>query len=137
MNAAARRLVWGRAGQRCEYCRLHQNDEPYFRFHIEHIVAHQHRGSDDLTNLALACHHCNQRKGTNLSGIDAQTGKVVRLFHPRLQQWVRHFRMAGFRIVGRTQCGRVTVALLDMNARDRIELRKAGTDVDSADDQLD
>jgi hypothetical protein len=123
MDVATRKLVWERAGQRCEYCQLRQDDEPFHRFHIEHIVAQQHRGVDDPNNLALACHHDNHHKGPNLSGIDPHTGGVIRLFHPRRQRWSRHFRFDGPIIVGRTPCGRATVAVLAMNAPDRVALR--------------
>jgi hypothetical protein len=123
MDALTRELVWSRAGHRCEYCRIHQEDEPFYRLHVEHIVAQQHGGPDSPDNLALACHHDNERKGPNLSGIDPATGKVVRLFHPRRQRWSRHFRFAGPVIVGRTQCGRATVEVLALNAPDRVELR--------------
>ncbi len=123
MDASTRELVWSRAGHRCEYCRIHQEDEPFFRLHVEHIVAKQHGGPDDPDNLALACHHDNEHKGPNLSGIDPETGKVVHLFHPRRQRWSRHFRFEGPNIVGRTQCGRTTVAVLALNAQDRLELR--------------
>ena len=51
MDAQTRELVWRRAGQRCEYCRIHQDDEPFYRFHVEHVVAKQHAGSDDPDNL--------------------------------------------------------------------------------------
>jgi len=125
MNSANRRLVWQRANSQCEYCRLNQQDEPYFRFHIEHIISRQHGGDNNPQYLALACHYCNQRKGTNLAAIDPKSDKVVRLFHPRTQHWQQHFRRLGARIVGRTPCGRATVSLLDMNARDRVLLRKA------------
>jgi HNH endonuclease len=101
-----------------------RTDEPFFRFHVEHIIAEQHGRRDHPDNLALACHHCNHHKGTNLSGIDRRTGNVVRLFHPRRQKWQRHFRLLGTRVIGRTQCGRATVTLLEMNRRDRVELRK-------------
>jgi hypothetical protein len=47
----------------------------------------------------------------------------VRLFHPRRQRWSRHFLFDGPVIVGRTQCGRATVAILVLNAPDRVELR--------------
>jgi hypothetical protein len=124
MDAATRRLVRNRAGQRCEYCHLHQDHEPFFRFHVEHVVAKQHKGRDRSNNLALACHHCNEHKGPNLSGIDPRTRKVVRLYHPRRQRWDRHFRFVGARLVGRTPCGRATVAVLAMNSRDRVELRE-------------
>lgn len=123
MNAALRRRVVHRARNRCEYCRLHQDYEPYYRFHLEHIIARQHGGSDAVNNLAFACHHCNEHKGPNLSSVDPRTGLIVRLFHPRQQKWPRHFRRNGARIIGRTQCGRATVAILKMNMRDRMNLR--------------
>ncbi|HEY3245724.1 MAG TPA: HNH endonuclease [Phycisphaerae bacterium] len=123
MDSGTRQLVRDRAGHRCEYCRLHQGHEPFYRFHIEHIIAKMHGGSDDPNNLALACHRCNERKGTNLSGRDSQSLKIVRLFDPRRQSWSRHFRFEGPRIVGATQAGRATVAALAMNSADRVELR--------------
>ncbi len=124
MRSATRRWVRERAQERCEYCRFHQSDEPFYRFHIEHIVAEVHGGTDDVENLALACHHCNQRKGTNLSGVDPASGRVVRLFDPRRQVWSRHFRFNGPIVAGRSQVGRATIAVLAMNAPDRIELRR-------------
>jgi len=54
MDEAARKLVRLRAGDRCEYC-LHRQEDAETTHHIEHIVAKQHLGSDDLSNLALAC----------------------------------------------------------------------------------
>ena len=66
MDASTRKLVRDRAGDRCQYCRIHQDDEPFFPLHVEHIVAKQHRGSDDPQNLALSCHHDNDHKGPNL-----------------------------------------------------------------------
>ena len=39
MDVATRRLVQARAGHRCEYCRIHEEDDPYFTFHIEHILS--------------------------------------------------------------------------------------------------
>jgi len=38
-----------------EYCRLRQEHEEESPFHVEHIVAQQHGGTDDGENLALAC----------------------------------------------------------------------------------
>jgi 5-methylcytosine-specific restriction endonuclease McrA len=100
MDAATRAAVWHRADSRCEYCRLHQADDPLFTFHIEHIIARQHGGTDDPDNLALSCHACNLFKGPNLSGIDPLTGRLVALFHPRRHRWARHFRWDGPRVVG-------------------------------------
>ncbi len=123
MDSVTRQLVRGRASDRCEYCRFQQEHDLFYRFHVEHIVAKVHGGTDDPGNLALACHRCNEKKGTNLSGRDTQSGNIVRLFDPRRQRWSRHFRLEGPRIIGRTQTGRATVAVLDMNASDRVELR--------------
>jgi hypothetical protein len=75
--------------------------------------------------LALACVDCNLHKGSNLTGIDAETGTVVELFNPRTQRWSDHFRWVGILIVGNTDVGRTTVRVLDMNREDRVELREA------------
>jgi hypothetical protein len=131
MNEATRDLVRRRAGYRCEYCRIHQDDDPLWPFHIEHIIARQHRRSDHLDGLALACHECNLRKGPNLGGIDPETDKKVWLFNPRAQKWKRHFQWRGPVLLGRTACGRATIAVLGINLPDNVALRamliKAGT----------
>ena len=120
---ALRRQVRERASQRCEYCQLPDILPALVPFHLEHIVARQHGGSDDYENLAWACHRCNERKGTNLSGVDPDTGQVVRLFHPRTNQWERHFALDGMRVAGLSPAGRATVWLLEMNAERRLALR--------------
>jgi 5-methylcytosine-specific restriction endonuclease McrA len=58
MDERLRQTVRERADHRCEYCCLPQNAEPFFAYHVEHIVARQHGGRDDSENLALACYHC-------------------------------------------------------------------------------
>jgi len=122
MDATTRDLVRQRAGERCEYCRLHQESSG-LKHHIEHITAKQHGGSDDADNLALACHRCNLHKGPNLTGIDPQTGKVAHLFHPRRDRWSDHFIFEGTRIIGISAVGRTTVEVLNMNDARRLELR--------------
>jgi hypothetical protein len=77
MDALTRDLVWSRGHYRCEYCLIHQDDEPFYRLHVEYVIAKQDGGSDDPDNLALACYHDNEHKGPNISGIDPQTRKVV------------------------------------------------------------
>jgi 5-methylcytosine-specific restriction endonuclease McrA len=67
MDAALRKFVRERANGRCEYCMLPQEAVPYFTFHVEHIRARQHQGSDEPSNLALACPDCNAKKGPNRS----------------------------------------------------------------------
>jgi hypothetical protein len=92
-------------------------------FHVEHILAKQHGGSDTPDNRCWSCHRCNLYKGPNLSGRDPLTGKVVRLFDPRRQLWKRHFEWHGAVLAGRTQIGRATIAVLNINDPQRLELR--------------
>jgi hypothetical protein len=122
INAALRRRVRKRAGNRCEYCRCHQDELPFVTFHVEHIIARQHGGSDSALNLCLACHWCNFHKGTNIATrVDAQ---LVPLFHPRQHLWNEHFATEGDTVIGLTAIGRGTVRLLDMNSDERRELRR-------------
>ncbi len=123
MDAAIKRSVRDRARHRCEYCGLPQAAQPYVTFHIEHVLPRKHGGSDDPSNLALACERCNAFKGTDLSGIDPDTGQVERLFDPRTQVWADHFELRGALILGRTSTGRATVAVLRMNEDRRVLLR--------------
>ena len=122
MDSATRDLVHRRAGKQCEYCGLHQ-EYCELRHHVEHIIARQHGGSEDDENLALACHRCNLHKGPNLTGIDPETGRVTRLFHPRRDRWPEHFAYEGVRITGRSSVGRATVQVLNLNDPRRLELR--------------
>lgn len=122
-SAELRNLVRTRAGGRCEYCGLRQDEDPFFRFHIEHVIARQHGGPTTADNLALACHHCNLHKGPNLSGIDPENGAMVALFNPRVQRWEEHFALRGTLVVGLTEIGRATVEVLVMNAPARRDLR--------------
>ena len=123
MNKTTRQMVWERAQGRCEYCLLQQTHEPLVPLQVEHIVARQHQGGDDLVNLALACLLCNSHKGTNLTGLDPDSGNITRLFHPRQDSWQDHFRRDGAFIIGCTAIRRTTVWLLQMNFVERLELR--------------
>jgi hypothetical protein len=123
MDAPTRRLVRQRAQDRCEYCRLPQAAQPFVTFHVEHIRAKVHGGSDDPENLCVACERCNAFKGTNLSGVDPETGNVERLFDPRHQAWPEHFELRGALILGLTATGRTTVSVLMMNEGRRVQLR--------------
>ena len=124
MDQTLQRKVWRRAGAACEYCRLPQHADP-LPFQIDHVLAQQHGGLTVSENLALACLFCNKHKGPNIAGIDPQSGKMVRLFHPRRDKWSRHFRWEDCRLVGRTATGRATIHVLAINHPDNIELRKA------------
>lgn len=123
MEITLRDFLRQRAGNRCEYCLIHQDDDPYFRFHVEHILPFKHDGDDGVENLALSCRHCNLYKGPNIAGIDPDGGKLTSLFNPRQHDWSVHFAFQGAIIVGLSNIGRTTVQVLAMNDSDRIDLR--------------
>ena len=124
MKESTKARVRERAGHRCEYCLLHQDDSP-LALHIEHVIPKKHGGSDDVDNLALACIDCNLHKGPNLTGIDPETKGVTQLFHPRRHRWNEHFEWAGIYIAGKTAVGRTTVVVLNMNSHDQLALRSS------------
>jgi hypothetical protein len=125
MDPATRRLVWQRAGNCCEYCRVTQEHEPFASFHVEHVIARQHGGSDDPANLCLACTSYNLHKGPNIAGIDPETGSLVPLFHPREQVWEHHFDWHRTFLRGKTHVGRGSIAVLGINLPENVELREA------------
>ncbi|MCA9114972.1 MAG: HNH endonuclease [Planctomycetaceae bacterium] len=125
MDGDTREAVAERAGRRCEYCLLKEDDDVDF-FHVEHVIARKHGGSDDPSNLAFACQYCNLHKGPNLSGIDPEGDPqtAVRLFNPRVDTWGEHFYFDGPSILGASPVGRATVACLNMNSDQRQTIRR-------------
>ena len=123
MDETLRQLVRSRAALRCEYCHLpeHMTEAP---FQIDHIIAIKHRGPTRSENLAWSCFYCNSFKGPNLSGWDDVDKCVTRLFHPRTDEWERHFLWHGARLVGRTAIGRVTIEVLAINDPEAVEFRR-------------
>jgi len=110
-------LVALRARHRCEYC--HAPESVFnFPFEIEHIIPLAVGGADDETNLALACRSCNIYKGSSLDGVDRLSGESVPLFHPREQEWEKHFQveLETGEILALTPMARVTVHRLRMNS---------------------
>lgn len=123
MGESLKNLVRARARGRCEYCGM---PAAFSRipFQFDHIVAEQHGGRTELSNLAFSCLPCNKRKGPNLSGLDAKSGRVAPLFHPRRNKWRRHFRWNGPILVGRTAIGRATIQALGINLPFYVEVRR-------------
>jgi hypothetical protein len=121
--AALRVLVQQRARGRCEYCLLHEDDawDPH---EPDHIVAVKHRGRTLDENLAWTCALCNGHKGSDIASIDPLNDRIVRLFNPRLDNWLLHFRLDRGRILPRTAVGRVTEFLLQLNRVDRVRVRR-------------
>jgi hypothetical protein len=124
MDAATREFVLRRANGRCEYCRLPADAAPYLTFHVGHIRARQHHGSDETSNLAFACPECNAKKGPNVATVSPETGQLVELFNPRTQRWDDHFVMIGAEMVGTSEIRLATVVLLDMNNEERLIVRE-------------
>jgi hypothetical protein len=122
MDEALVQLVWERAGNRCEYCHLHQ-DHSRLTFEIDHIIAKKHRGATVAGNLALTCFYCNSFKGPNIAGRDPKTRKIIPLFNPRRHKWDRHFRWNGPVLMGRTAIGRTTIAVLNINEPEAVAIR--------------
>ena len=113
-----------RARGLCAYCLIHQEDA-HFTFQIDHIISRKHRGATASSNLALSCLRCNVAKGTDVGAFVGHPRMFVRLFHPREHTWAEHFRLVGARIDPLTKIGGATVSLLDLNASDRLLLRRA------------
>ncbi|MGE0128880.1 MAG: HNH endonuclease [Blastocatellales bacterium] len=113
------------ARQRCGYC-LAQQRYTLHVLEIEHIIAKAKGGSDDESNLWLACRLCNNGKGVQTHARDPLTGRRVKLFNPRTQSWRRHFNWSenGIEIIGRTAIGRATVTALNLNNEIALVVRR-------------
>lgn len=109
-----RRLVLRRAAGRCEYCQLSQQGQEA-TFHLDHVLPVAADGQTSAENLALACVSCSLRKAARQTAKDPDTGREVSLFNPRQERWQVHFRWEGAFVVGRTEVGRATIAVLDLN----------------------
>src|SRR5574340_672653 len=119
ISESLRRIIYERAGGRCEYCLIHDEDV-YMPHEIDHIYAEKHGGETSEANLCLSCAICNRHKGSDLASLDPETGKVTPLYHPRLDRWEEHFQFDGASIEGRTPIGRATVRLLRFNTPERL-----------------
>jgi hypothetical protein len=121
VGAELRRLVMARAERLCEYCLIHEEDT-FFGCEIDHIVSEKHGGATREDNLAYACLFCNRNKGSDIASLESETGRLVRLFNPRLDRWGDHFKLAedGIVIIPRSAIGEATVRLLRFNYSDRL-----------------
>jgi hypothetical protein len=109
---------------RCAYC---HSPESLLGIPLEadHIIATAHGGKTVIANLCLCCRTCNSHKWQITTARDAATGRRVKLFHPRRQQWREHFQWSaeGTRILGLTATGRATIEALQMNNDLIVKLR--------------
>jgi hypothetical protein len=121
-TAEVRRQVIQRAGNRCEYCHIHQDDSAS-RHQVDHVIAEKHGGKTTLENLALSCLPCNRRKSSDIGALDPESGLFVRLFDPRHQIWSGHFHFVSTSIMGLTPEARATVEFLQLNSPERLQER--------------
>ena len=93
ISVEIRREVIERSGNCCEYCRVSQEDQ-FFTFEIDHIIAEKHGGASTSENLCLSCPDCNAYKGSDIASVDWDLDEVITpLFHPRKQDWAMHFKL--------------------------------------------
>ncbi len=86
ISVALRQAVRERAANRCEYCRIHEDDTE-FGCEVDHVLSEKHLGRTTLDNLALACFFCNRSKGSDLGSVlSADDPTLIRFFNPRRNQ---------------------------------------------------
>jgi HNH endonuclease len=112
-----------RAQNRCEYCRVHQDDF-FFPFEIDHIISLRHDGLTTIANLALSCSTCNRFKAADIGTYLDGNKRFIRLFNPRIDNWFKHFEVNNGEIIALNSIARATIKLLDLNNPDRIILRQ-------------
>jgi hypothetical protein len=116
--AVLRRLVIARAGRRCEYGLIHE-DDTYFGCEVDHVVSEKHGGPTVVENIAYACLVCTRYKGSDLGSILVPSGDLIRFFHPRLDAWSDHFTSEGAIIKPRSAIGQVTERIFRFNLASR------------------
>jgi 5-methylcytosine-specific restriction endonuclease McrA len=111
------------AKNRCGYCLLPQSLNTSL-LEIEHLLPTAKGGTDEEENLWLACRLCNGYKATQTEFFHSETNQFILLFNPRTQNWDDHFDWNDEYIVGKTNCGRVTVQALKLNNEIILPIRK-------------
>ena len=124
--AKMRRAVRLRAGNRCEYCGIHEDDTE-FGCEVDHILSEKHLGKTELDNLALACFFCNRNKGSDIGSVrSAGDPEFIHFFNPRVDSWAEHFEFDALtRIVPKTDTGLVTARIFGFNTENRLLERQA------------
>src|SRR6516164_1930088 len=123
MPKSRRDQIRERAGNVCEYCGLPQSCKT-LPHEIDHIRAKKHHGPTTLENTCWCCAYSNSSKGSNASGYDKESGKLVRLFNPRRDRRKDHFAWRGPRLIGKTPIARATIDVLNINDPTRVEHRR-------------
>jgi hypothetical protein len=120
-----KQLVRLRAQGCCEYCLSQETYSPD-TFSIEHITPFIINRDSTSNNLALACQTCNNHKYNKTHAPDPTAkGEVVPIFHPRKDEWHRHFLWNDdySLIIGITPTGCATIDALHLNREGVVNLR--------------
>lgn len=119
-------FVKERAKGCCEYC-LALSAFAFHPFVMEHITPLIAGGTSEVNNLAFACQHCNNCKHSKTSFLDPLSKEVVRLYHPRNDNWTDHFQWSSDFLIltGKSDIGRATIECLNMNRQEAVNLRGA------------
>lgn len=123
ISGKIRKVIAKRADYKCEYCLMHE-DDMFFSFEIDHIIAKKHGGDDNKDNLAYCCPHCNQNKGSDIATFINDYEEIIPLFHPRKQEWQDHFTLVEGEIIALSKIGEATIKLLKMNHPDILIIRR-------------
>ena len=108
-----------RAQFRCEYCHRLEEDS-FIKYQIDHIISRKHGGSTTLENLAYCCPICNNNKGSDIATVLQNEDVLIRLFHPRKQNWLEHFEVSEGLFIAKTEIAEATIKILDLNNINRI-----------------
>ncbi|MCL1493485.1 MAG: HNH endonuclease [Pseudanabaena sp. Salubria-1] len=116
ISAKIRKLVRDRAQNCCEYCLIPES-LTLVPHQVDHVITEKHGGKTTEENLALSCSLCNQAKSSDIASMETETGDVIRLYHPRKDQWRENFQIEESNgvIYPLTTIGRVTIQLLKIN----------------------
>lgn len=114
-----------RAKYLCEYCKCPKAYAPS-PFDTEHIIPISKQGTSDLMNLAFSCNGCNGSKYNKIEALDPVSNQIVPLFNPRKVNWTAHFTWSNdsLLIIGITATGRATIALLQLNRAELVNIRR-------------
>jgi hypothetical protein len=114
--AEIRRRVAAMSQHRCGYC-LTAQEFTAMPMQIEHLIPLAEGGSNDESNLWLACPLCNGAKSAQTHHLDPISQENALLYNPRHQAWEAHFKWSedGTHILGITPTGRCTILALNMN----------------------
>jgi hypothetical protein len=125
ISPQVREFVRLRANDQCEYC-LYPSRYPPDPLTVDHIPPLADHGVSEPANLAYCRQGCNGHKYTATSAFDYVTGRDVRLYNPRTQNWADHFEWNEDNeiLIGVSPVGRTTIERLQLNRFGLIAMRR-------------